>query len=67
MMGASADGIPDVEVRRQPSTTHKDKHSKHLAEAKCLSLAVCYAATCGGVATLTGTPTNLVLYDNVVA
>ncbi|XP_067944993.1 solute carrier family 13 member 2-like [Watersipora subatra] len=52
-------------------TTSLDSTDKSTATArfemtaKCLCLAVCYSATCGGVATLTGSGTNLVFYDNI--
>ncbi|XP_041349282.1 solute carrier family 13 member 2-like [Gigantopelta aegis] len=44
-----------------------DERSKKLAKA--LSLCICYGANCGGIATLTGTPTNLITKayaDNLV-
>lgn len=44
---------------------HTAATNRFNATAKCLCLAICYAATCGGVSTLTGTGTNLVFLDSV--
>ena len=49
---------------RQEESTAAFK--RFMSTAKCLSLAVCYSATCGGMATITGTGTNLIFYDNAV-
>lgn len=56
----------DIESSQQ-SQHHEKSESLNRFEptAKCLSLAVCYSATCGGVATLTGTGTNLIFYDMI--
>ena len=52
-----------VSGRQEESTA---AFKRFMSTAKCLSLAVCYSATCGGMATITGTGTNLIFYDNAV-
>ncbi|XP_064628718.1 Na(+)/citrate cotransporter-like isoform X2 [Lineus longissimus] len=53
---------PDEE---ENSTVQAPESSKKVDQyvqiSKMMSLSVCYAANCGGIATLTGTPPNLVL------
>lgn len=61
----------DLDVKTSNSTDElrgkeKPVSSQFEATAKSLCLAVCYSATCGGVATLAGTGTNLIFYDNAL-
>ena len=46
----------DIEVKM----SHRDTE-RHQNTCKALSLCVCYAATCGGIASLTGTAPNIVI------
>ncbi|XP_063306016.1 solute carrier family 13 member 2-like isoform X1 [Pelobates fuscus] len=50
----------------KPSDTkQQNRQQKHLNLCKGMSLSVCYSASIGGVATLTGTPPNLVLKGQI--
>ncbi|WAR31777.1 S13A2-like protein [Mya arenaria] len=56
----------DNEHKDDPTETPSDKKKKDeafKALAKALCLSVAYGAYCGGIATITGTPPNLVLKD----
>lgn len=55
----------EVDLEDAANTAVKRK-STFEPMSKCLSLAVCYSATAGGVATLTGTGTNLIFYENSI-
>ncbi|XP_066492553.1 solute carrier family 13 member 2 [Tiliqua scincoides] len=53
--------ILTVEKVQVPDDNREELEKKHLTISKGMSLAVCYSASIGGIATLTGTSPNLVM------
>lgn len=47
--------------KEKEAVCRQQLEQKHLTFSKGMSLAVCYSASIGGIATLTGTTPNLVL------
>ncbi|KAL8198937.1 UNVERIFIED_CONTAM: hypothetical protein K2H54_030053 [Gekko kuhli] len=58
--GAPPPAYEDVEKENEP-VNQQQLEQKHQTFSKGMSLAVCYSASIGGIATLTGTTPNLVL------
>ncbi|XP_008118653.2 solute carrier family 13 member 2 [Anolis carolinensis] len=57
--------IVTVEKGRLPETDYRKLEEKHRKTCKGINLAICYSASIGGLATLTGTTPNLVLKGQV--
>ncbi|VEL18350.1 unnamed protein product [Protopolystoma xenopodis] len=49
----------------EPNIERPDGSNETQKLGTALSLGICYSATCGGIATLTGTGPNLILQGNV--
>nr|XP_060613708.1 solute carrier family 13 member 2 [Anolis sagrei ordinatus] len=57
--------VVTLEKVRSPETDYQKLEEKHRSTCKGINLAVCYSASIGGLATLTGTTPNLVLKGQV--